>query len=111
MVRGPPTLEELAHPANYLSVRQNQGHEWFSDSNLWGKLIIFDKYLSVGQNKGLVWVLGPQSLKMLITSSIYLSDEQNLKGAPLLGPPTLSPFSKGVNPSDHKPMGKFTLGA
>ena len=54
MVLGPPTLEELAHPANYLSVRQNQGLEWFSNSNLWGKLITLDKYLSVGQNKGLV---------------------------------------------------------
>ena len=75
------------------------------------KLITFDKYLIVGQNKGPVWILGPQSLKRLITSSIYLNDEQNLKGAPLLRPPTLSPFSKGVNPSDHKPMGKFALGA
>ena len=111
MVLEPPTLEELAHPANYLSVRQNQGHEWFSDSNLWGKLIIFDKYLSVGQNKGLVWVLGPQSLKMLITSSIYLSDEQNLKGVRLLRSPTFSPFNKDVNPSDHKLMRRFALGA
>ena len=111
MVLEPPTLEELAHPANYLSVRQNQGHEWFSDSNLWGKLIILDKYLSVGQNKGLVWVLGPQSLKMLITSSIYLSDEQNLKGVRLLGSLTLSPFGKDVNPLDHKSMRKFALGA
>ena len=111
MVLEPPTLEELAHPANYLSVRQNQGLEWFSNSNLWGKLITLDKYLSVGQNKGLVWVLGPQSLKRLITSSIYLSDEQNLKGVRLLGSPTLSPFGKDVNPSNHKPMRKFSLRA
>ena len=75
------------------------------------KLIIFDKYLSVGQNKGPVWILGPQPLKRLITSSIYLSDKQNLKGARLLGSPTLSPFGKDVNPSDHKPMRKFALGA
>ena len=78
---------------------------------LMGKLIIFDKHLSVGQNKGPVWILEPQSLKGLITSSIYLSDEQNLKGVCLLGSPTLSPFGKDVNPSDHKPMRKFTLGA
>ena len=76
-----------------------------------GKLITFDKYLSVGQDKGLVWILKPQSLKRLITSSIYLSDEQNLKGVYLLGSRTLSPFDKDVNPSDHKPMRKFTLGA
>ena len=100
MVRGPPTLEELAHPANYLSVKRNQGLKWFSDSNLWGKLITLDKYLNVGQNKGLVWVLRPQSLKRLITSSIYLSDEQKLKGVRLLGSPTLSPFGKDVNPFD-----------
>ena len=67
------------------------------------KLITFDKYLIVGQNKGPVWILGPQSLKRLITSSIYLNDEQNLKGVRLLASPTLAPFSKDVNPSDHKP--------
>ena len=76
-----------------------------------GKLITLDKYLSVGQNKGLVWILEPQSLKRLITSSIYLSDGQNLKRVRLLGLPTLSPFSKGVNPSDHEPIRKFALGA
>ena len=76
-----------------------------------GKLIIFDKYLSVGQNKGPVWILGPQSLKRLITSSISLSDEQNLKGVHLFGSPTISPLTKGVNSSNHKPMRKFALGA
>ena len=76
-----------------------------------GKLIIFYKYLSVRQNKGPVRILRPQSLKRLIISSIHLSDEHNLKGACLLGPPTLSPFGKDVNSSDHKPMRKFTLGA
>ena len=76
-----------------------------------GKLIIFDKYLSVGQNKGSVWILEPQPLKRLITSSIYLSDEQNLKGVCLLGSPTLSPFSKNVNSSNHKTMRKFASGA
>ena len=76
-----------------------------------GKLITSDKYLSVGQNKGLVWILRLQSLKRLITSSIYLSDEQNLKGVLLLRSPTLLPFGKDVNPSDHKPMRKFALGA
>ena len=76
-----------------------------------GKLITFDKNLSVGQNKGLVWILGPQSLKRLITSSIYLSDEHNLKGVRLLGSPTLTPFSRDVNPLDHKPIRKFALGA
>ena len=79
--------------------------------NHMGKLITLDKYLSVGQNKGPVWILGPQFLKRLIISSIYLSDEQNLKGVRLLGSPTLSPFSKDVNSSDHKPMRKFALGA
>ena len=68
-----------------------------------GKLITLGKYLNAGQNKGPVWILGPQSLKRLIISSIYLSDEQDLKGVHLLGSPTLSPFSKDVNPSDHKP--------
>ena len=76
-----------------------------------GKLITLDKYLSVGQNKGPVWILGPQFLKRLIISSIYLSDEQNLKGVCLLGLPTLSPFGKDVNPSDHKLIRKFALGA
>ena len=76
-----------------------------------GKLITLDKYLSVGQNKCPVWVLEPQSLKRLITSSIYLSDKQNLKGVRLLELPTLSPFGKDVNPSNHKPMRKFALGA
>ena len=76
-----------------------------------GKLITLDKYLSVGQNKGPVWILRPQSLKRLITLSIYLSDEQDLKGVCLLRLPTFSPFSKDVNPSDHKPIRKFTLGA
>ena len=76
-----------------------------------GKLITLDKYLSVGLNKGLVWILGPQSLKRLITSSIYLNDEQNLKRVYLLGSPILSPFSKDVSSSDHKPMRKFALGA
>ena len=75
------------------------------------KLIIFDKYLSDGQIKGPIWILGPQSLKRLITSNVYMSDEQNLKGVRLLGSPTLSPFDKDVNPSDHKPMRKFALGA
>ena len=79
--------------------------------NHMAKLITLDKYLSVGQNKGLVWILGPQFLKRLIISSIYLSDEQNLKGVRLLGSPTLSPFGKDVNPSDHKLMRKFALGA
>ena len=68
-----------------------------------GKLITFNKYLSVRQNKGPVWILGPQSLKRLITSSIYLSGEQNPRGVRLLRSPTLLPFSKDVNPSDHKP--------
>ena len=76
-----------------------------------GKLITLDKYLSVGQNKSLVWILRPQFLKRLITSSIYLSDEQNLKGVRPLRSPTLTPFSKDANPSDHKPMRKFALGA
>ena len=76
-----------------------------------GKLITLGKYLSAGQNKGPVWILGPQSLKRLIISSIYLSDEQDLKGVRLLGSPTLSPFSKDVNPSDHKPIRKFALRA
>ena len=76
-----------------------------------GKLITLDKYFSVGQNKGPVRILRPQSLKRLITSSIYLSDRQNLKGVHLLGSPTLSPFSKDVNPSDHEPIRKFALGA
>ena len=76
-----------------------------------GKLITFDKYLRVGQNKGPVWILGPHPFKRLITSSIYLGDEQNLKGVRLLESPTLSPFGKDVNPSDHKPMRKFALGA
>ena len=76
-----------------------------------GKLITFDKYLNVGQNKGPVWILGPQSLKKLITSNIYLSDEQNLKETRLLRPPTLSPFGKDINLSDHKPMRKCALGA
>ena len=35
-VLGPPTLEELSHTTNYLSVRQNQSLAWSSDSNLWG---------------------------------------------------------------------------
>ena len=30
----PPTLEESPHTAKYLSVRQNQGLAWSSDSNL-----------------------------------------------------------------------------
>ena len=76
-----------------------------------GKLITLDKYLSVGQNKGPVWILGSQSLKRLITSSIYLIDEQNLKGVRLLESPTLSPFGKDINPSNHKLMKKFALGA
>ena len=76
-----------------------------------GKLIALDKYLIVGRNKGLVWILGPQSLERLVTSSIYLSEEQNLKGVCLLELPTLSPFIKGVNPSDRKPMRKSALGA
>ena len=75
------------------------------------KLITLDKYLSVRQDQSPVWILGPQSLKRLIISSIYLSDEQNLKGVRLLRSPTLSLFSKDVNPSDHKPMSKFALGA
>ena len=79
--------------------------------NHMGKLITLDKYLSVGQNKGPVWILGPQFLNRLIISSIYLSDEQNLKGVHLFGSPTLSPFGKDVNPSDHKLMRKFALGA
>ena len=78
---------------------------------LMGKLITLDKYLSVRQNKGPVWILGPQSLKRLITSSIYLNDEQNLKRVYLLGSPILSPFSKDVNPPDHKPVRKPALGA
>ena len=75
------------------------------------KLITFDKYFNAGQNKGPVWIVGPQFLKKLIISSIYLSDKQDLKGVRLLESPILSPFSKDVNPSDHKPMRKFALGA
>ena len=78
---------------------------------LMGKLITLDKYLSARQNKGSIWILGPQSLKRLINSSIYLSDEQDLKGVRLLRSPTLSPFSRDVNPLDHKPIRKFALGA
>ena len=100
MVLGLKPMGKLITFDNYLSVRQNQGLAWSSNSNLWGKLITFDKYLSVGQNKGPVWILIPQSLKRLIISSIYLNDKQNLKGVRLLGLPTLSPFSKDVNSSD-----------
>ena len=78
---------------------------------LMGKLITLDKYLSARQNKGPIWILRPQSLKRLINSSIYLSDEQDLKGVRLLRSPTLSPFSRDVNPLDHKPIRKFALGA
>ena len=50
-------------------------------------------------------------LKEIDYLSVYLSDEQNLKGVRFLGSLTISPLTKGVNSSYHKPMRKFALRA
>ena len=48
MVLGLKPMGKLIIFYNHLDVRQSQSLAWSSDSNLWGKLINFDKYLNVG---------------------------------------------------------------
>ena len=63
MVLGLKPVGKLVTSKKNLSVRQNQGLAWSSDSNLWGKLVtsknnlivISKKNLSVRQNQGLAW--------------------------------------------------------
>ena len=59
MVLGLKPMGKLITLDKYLSVRQNQGLAWSSDSNLWGKLITCDNYLDVRQNQGLAWSSDP----------------------------------------------------
>ena len=53
MVLGLKLMGKLTTRDKYLSVRQNQGIAWSSNSNLWENQLL--KKLGFGQNQGIAW--------------------------------------------------------